>query len=428
MLKLNDLPSAVTALAAFLLAALAIWVPSGYSYAAVLLLLGALCFAPRWLRQPPEPATLKLALLFAGMGCMWFLLSLDHGAARWDKGIKWLLGIPCLLFVVAYPPPPKAFIAGVPLGCIGMGGLAVWQTVGQGLERATGFTNAIQWGNLALLLACMALVCVGVLWRLRSWAWRAMLCGAVVAGIGASLLSQSRGGWLALLLVFPVLLLQVRQIRPQWFRPLLALSVAAVVVVAAILVFTPSLNERMALAVTEVEIYLSTGNGNTSIGNRLDQYRLVAQMIPQKPWWGWGAHGFVEEMQRRVAHGEFAQLLLRYPQVHNDFLDVWVKVGLWGVLLQACLFAYVLYLFWPSPARLQQWPEGSDDWHHALALRVMGSLVPVCYGVFGMSQPFFNHNSGIMFFVFYVAVLWAAVRGLERGARTWANRTPEGAA
>ena len=425
MLKLNDLPSAVTALAAFLLAALAIWVPSGYSYAAVLLLLGALCFAPRWLRQPPEPATLKLALLFAGMGCMWFLLSLDHGAARWDKGIKWLLGIPCLLFVVAYPPPPKAFIAGVPLGCIGMGGLALWQTAGQGLERATGFTNAIQWGNLALLLACMALVCVGVLWRLRSWTWRAVLCGAVVAGMAASLLSQSRGGWLALLLVFPVLLLQVRQIRPQWFRPLLILSVSVVAVVAAVLVFTPSLNERMALAVTEVEIYLSTGNGNTSIGNRLDQYRLVAQMIPQKPWWGWGAHGFVEEMQRRVAQGEFAQLLLRYPQIHNDFLDVWVKVGLWGVLLQALLFGYVLYLFWPSRGRLQQWPEESEHWLHALVLRVMGSLVPVCYLVFGMSQPFFNHNSGIMFFVFYVAVLWATVRGLERGARTWANRTAE---
>ncbi|MDD2610938.1 MAG: O-antigen ligase family protein [Giesbergeria sp.] len=418
MLKLNDFPSKVTALAAFLLAALAIWVPSGYSYAAVLLLLGALCFAPRWLRQPPESATLKLALLFAGMGCMWFLLSLDHGAARWDKGSKWLLGIPCLFFIVAYPPPPKAFMAGVPLGCIGMGALAVWQTTGQGLERATGFTNAIQWGNLALLLACMAGVCVAVFWRLRAWTWRLLMCAAVVAGIAASLLSQSRGGWLALLLVFPVLLLQVRQIRPQWFGRLLLLSLALVAVVVAVLAFTPSFNERIALAVTEIQSYLSTRNGNTSIGNRLDQYRLVAQMIPEKPWLGWGAHGFVQEMEQRVARGEFAPMLVHYPQIHNDFLDVWVKVGLWGVALQAVLFAYVLSLFWPSQQRLQRWPEDSWHWHEALALRAMGSLVPVCYLVFGMSQPFFNHNSGIMFFVFYVAVLWAALRGLERGART----------
>ena len=31
-----------------------------------------------------------------------------------------------------------------------------------------------------------------------------------------------------------------------------------------------------------------------------------------------------------------------------------------------------------------------------------------------MSQPFFNHNSGIMCFVFYVAVLWATLQGIER--------------
>ncbi|MBS0468389.1 MAG: O-antigen ligase domain-containing protein, partial [Proteobacteria bacterium] len=99
MIQTNEIALRLTALAAFLLAALAVWVPSGYSYGAALLLLGALCFAPRWLRQRPEPATLWLALLLAGMGCMWFFLSLDLGAAHWDKGSKWLLGVPCLLFV-----------------------------------------------------------------------------------------------------------------------------------------------------------------------------------------------------------------------------------------------------------------------------------------------------------------------------------------
>lgn len=406
----------LTSVAAFLLAALAIWVPSGYSYGAALLLLGSLCFAPRWLRQRPEPATVWLALLLVGMGCMWFFLSLDYGAGRWDKGSKWFLGVPCLFFLAAYPPRPRAFIAGVPIGCFGMGALAAWQTWGQGLERATGFTNAIQWGNLALLLACMALVCATVSWRLRSWPWRLTMGLAVLAGMAASLLSQSRGGWLALGLVFPVLLLQVRQIRPLLLGRLLALSLVSLAAVVTVLALTPSLNERVFLAVAEIHGYLATRDGSTSLGNRLDQYRLAAQMIPQKPWLGWGAHGFVEEMQRRVASGEFAQAQVHYPQIHNDLLDIWVKVGVFGVLLQSALFAYVLYLFWPSRRRLRQWPEDSSDWHDALALRVMGSLVPVCYLVFGMSQPFFNHNSGIMFFVFYVAVLWTALRGLERGA------------
>ena len=75
-------PFKLTTLATFLLAALAIWVPSGYSYGAALLLLGSLFYAPRWVRSRPEPRTLWLALLLFGMGCMWFLLSLDRGLVQ----------------------------------------------------------------------------------------------------------------------------------------------------------------------------------------------------------------------------------------------------------------------------------------------------------------------------------------------------------
>jgi len=90
--KTATLATQINTAAAFLLSALALWIPSGYSYAALLLLLGALCFAPLWLRSRPDKATLVLSLLLVGMGCMWFLLTLDTGMSRWDKGLKWLLG------------------------------------------------------------------------------------------------------------------------------------------------------------------------------------------------------------------------------------------------------------------------------------------------------------------------------------------------
>jgi O-antigen ligase len=403
----------LTALAAFLLPALALWVPSGYSYGALLLLLGALCFAPAWLRRRPGRATLGLALLLAGMGCMWFLLSLDTGPARWDKGLKWLLGALCLLYTAVYPPRPGAFAAGLPFGCTGMGALALWQVCGEGMERATGYTNAIQWGNLALLLACLAAVPLTVFWRRHGWWWRAWMGLAVALGTVASLLSQSRGGWLAVAAVFPLWLLLAWRIRRRLFARLLAVLTLLLLAVALVLAFTPRFKDRVDLAATEISGYLEAGRENTSLGLRLAQYGLVAQLIPQKPWLGWGAHGFVDELRRRVDAGEYGPEMLHYPQVHNDFLDVWVKVGIGGVLLQAALFAWVLAMFWPSRKRLARWAEDSPRWSDALALRVMGTMVPVCYLVFGMSQPFFNHNSGVMCFVFYVGVLWAALQGLE---------------
>ena len=57
------IPLHMTTLAAFLLPALALWVPSGYSYSALILLLGALIFSPVWLRRRPDRATLGLAVI-----------------------------------------------------------------------------------------------------------------------------------------------------------------------------------------------------------------------------------------------------------------------------------------------------------------------------------------------------------------------------
>ena len=88
-------------------------------------------------------------------------------------------------------------------------------------------------------------------------------------------------------------------------------------------------------------------------------------------------------------------------------------------LLLAALLAWVLAMFWPSRRRMARHVPDLPDapetpaWRQVLALRVMGVVVVACYAVFGMSQPFFNHNSGIMVFVFYVAVLWAALKNAE---------------
>lgn len=410
----------MTTLAAFLLPALALWVPSGYSYGALTLLLGALGFAPVWLRRKPDGYTLGLALLMMGMGGMWFLLSLDTGLGHWDKGLKWMLGALCLLFAATYPPRPQAFTIGLPIGCIGMGVLGLWQTLGLGMARATGYTNTIQWGNLALLLACLTAVSLVIFWREIRQVWRALMGLAIGLALSASLLSQSRGGWLALVGVLALGLLLAWRIRPRFFVPLLAGAAGLLLVLALVLGITPRFKDRIDLATAEISGYMDTGQENTSLGIRLGQYRLITQLIPQKPWLGWGAHGFVTEMQRRVDTGEYAPEMLLYPQIHNDFLDVWVKVGILGVLLQATLFAWVLAMFWPSRARLARYAEDSPAWRDALALRTMGCVMPVAYLVFGMSQPFFNHNSGIMFFVFYVAVLWSALQGVERGL--WPQR------
>ena len=409
-------PSYLTTLAAFLLAALGQWLPSGYSYGALILLAGALFQGRLWWRaRPADRQTRVLTLLLLGMGLMWFGLSLDTGWGRWDKGGKWLLGALCLQYVVAFAPHPRAFFYGLPLGCMGMGVLAFWQVWGLGWERAGAHTNEIQWGNGALLLACFCGVSLAVFWQQLRWPWRGVQLLAMGLGLSASLLSQSRGGWLALLALLALWWLVVWRIRPQLLGRLTALSLGLLLALALVLATVPRFQERIALAQTQISAYFVDGVGETSLGVRLQQYQLATQLIPQKPWLGWGAQGFVQEMQRRVTSGEYTPAMVHYPEIHNTFLDAWVKVGLVGLLMQLALFAWLLYLFWPSRARLARFVSDSPDWRTALALRVMGCSMAVAYVVFGMTQPFFNHNSGVLPFIFYTAVLWAGLLGLERG-------------
>lgn len=413
----SELPGYLTTLAAVLVPGLALWLRSGYSYGAGLMTLGALCFLPRWVVRRQLAGTWLLAGLFLGMAVMWYSLSeLDGGLGQWDRPLKFMLGAFSLMFAMCYPPTARIFLWGIPLGSAGAGAMALWQVGIQGMDRATGYTNAIQWGNMALLLACFSCIYAAVFWRERPLPWRLLVLAAAALGALASLLSGSRGGWLALLLVLPMLMVLVRMYRPRYFGRLLLGCTALVVALATVMACLPRFSERVAEVYQDVHTYVVVGNSATSLGIRLEQYRLAVQMIGERPWLGWGMRGYVDEMHRRVDAGAFGPAIREYNFIHNDFLDIWVKLGVPGVLLQAALFGTLLWLFWPSRRRMAHWAPDSQAWREAMLLRILGSLMPAMYLVFGMSQQFFVHNSGIVFFVFLVVALWSSLRGLEQAA------------
>lgn len=411
-----DLPEQLTTLAAFLVPGLALWLRSGYSYGAALMLLGALCFAPRWLRRRPDPGTLWLAALLCAMGVMWFGLSqLEVPLARWDRPVKFVLGAVCLLFVAACPPRAQAFQWGLVVGGMGAGALGLWQVYGQGMERATGYTNAIQWGNTALLIAIWLAVHIAVYWRAWSLPRKALAGVAVLMGAHASVLSASRGGWTALVAVVPLMLFFVWTFRRDALGRLL-LGMAGVLLAVG-LANESMLKDRVELAAREVGQYVDAQGTQSSMGIRLEQYRLAWDMIGDRPLAGWGTRGYVQEMQRRVDAGQYSASIREYNFIHNEILDLWVKMGLAGVLLQLTLFTSVAALFWPTQGRMQRAGDDLPRWRNLLALRLSGVLLALCYCIFGMSQQFFVHNSGIMVFVFSLVALWSGLQGEERACR-----------
>ncbi len=120
------------------------------------------------------------------------------------KPIRFLLAVPAMLLVMAYPPRLAWLWCGLALGAIGAGGWAGWQKLVEDAWRATGYTYVIQFGNLSMLLGILCLAGLG--WAVvqpRRGPWVAFLLVGALMGILGSLFSGSRGGWIG----FPFVLL-----------------------------------------------------------------------------------------------------------------------------------------------------------------------------------------------------------------------------
>lgn len=391
---------------AFMVPGLALWLPSGYSYGAVVLLVAALVSTPLWWERPIPRVGWWMAAMFFAMATL-FLLDVDvaEGLKGLDRPSKYLLALPCLFFVLSFEPSCRWLWLGITMGAGGAGLLALYETQVLCWPRATGFTNAIQYGNLSLLLGLMASLLLVVQWR-RWLLWQRLAIGtAFVLGLAGSLLSQSRGGWLALGLVLPLctwLLVRLGQHRVLWSAGALVLAVYA-------LLQTPAVHQRIEEAFHEAQTYQRNGDGATSIGHRLAHWRLAWEMGIDRPWVGWGLAGYEAEKVRRVAQGQAHPMVLQFSHAHNEILDQFAKRGLLGVLILMVFYGVPLIIFWPLSRRTMDQQGKTDE--ESLTLCLVGVLLPVAYFGFGLTQVFLAHNSGNIFYLFMCLLVLGTLHG-----------------
>tara|TARA_R110000796_G_scaffold200418_1_gene316430 strand:- start:43 stop:681 length:639 start_codon:yes stop_codon:yes gene_type:complete len=192
----------------FLLSAIALIVPSGYSLGAVMLFLGSVVLL---VKQPvlglkrQDWLVITALVAYASIGILevWWD---GQGSRGIDKPIRFILAVPAMLLIMAYPPRLSWLWSGLAIGAIAAGSWAGWQKLAEGVVRATGYTHVIQFGNLSMLMGVLCLAGLG-------WAavqphrktWGALLLVGAVAGILGSLFSGSRGGWVGLPIVLLVL-------------------------------------------------------------------------------------------------------------------------------------------------------------------------------------------------------------------------------
>lgn len=419
LLSEPDLRRRCSALAAFLLPALTLAVSSGYAYGIALLALCAMSTAPQWLRQSFEsPSARWLMLVFTVMGAVWLYGGdLSKGWGILNKPSRYLLAVVCIPFVFAFPPRGRFLLLGIAVGAAGGGLKALWDVQVLGHDRAwidsaTRSSGAIQYGNLSGLFGLMCwtqwVVCMD------RWRWQPRLLMGVCALLGllGSLLSQTRGGWLALALcMLPLSWLLVRHL---WGRRVL---VGGAGLLALVLVLSwyqaPQLEQRWEQAQSEMNGYVDEGNARTSVGQRLDHWQLAWNMGLDRPLGGWGEVGYQQEKKRRVAAGLAHPIVLQFGHAHNEWLDMFAKRGVLGLGGLLLFYAVPLALFWPTRVRVLG-ADGLVD-RQALCLRLVGVLLPLGYLGFGLTQVFLAHFNGNMVYLFMVLLTLAALQPTAAG-------------
>ncbi len=379
-------------------------VRSGYSYGLVMLLPAA-CLL--WTHRPA--LNLKRSdFLLMGSLSFYFLIhvlaALVHrlSSASLDKPSRFILAIPILLLLLAWPPRQVFCWAGLALGAIGGGLRAFWEE----LTGVQGYMNPIQFGNISLLLGVLCLAGVGWAQAQRHAArWSALMMTGACAGLAGSFLSGSRGGWIALPLV---LVISCRTHRRIFIR---SHVVPGMMIIASLCagfyaVSETGVRSRVGEAVDEVKAYYHAGNAHTSVGVRLEMWRTGLHLVWEHPFMGWGERNYIEPMLRNIQDEMAKPIIHSFNHIHNEYLDALVKRGFVG--LTALLLIYLIPLA-HFTSRIRNDHPSVRVW--ALA----GTLLVLCCMTFGLSQAFLAHNSGVTVYTFFLVVIWACLRHEEQG-------------
>ncbi|PAU79447.1 O-antigen ligase family protein [Halomonas salipaludis] len=396
-----------TSMAAFLLMAIALVVPSGYSLGAVMLLLGSVVLLGKRGELALGRADLVIIAVFTAYALVviaeaWWD---GQGSRGMDRPARFLLAIPALLLVLAFPPRAAAIWAGLATGGILAGGWAGWQKLVEGVERAGGHTYVIQFGNISMLSAILCAAGLG--WALvqpRAKLWVALLALGIAGGVLGSLFSGTRGGWVGIPVVLWVLYRGYGRDLPGKWK---TLALVAVLVVGTMAYAIPQtgVQSRVGQAVHDIQRYASQENRTSSVGARFEMWKGAAHLIAEKPLLGWGENGYQVGMQRMADDDVIHPFITTFDHAHNEFIDATAKRGLLGLVVLLALYLVPMRLF----ARQLAAPD-----MQLRAFAVAGVLLPVAYFDFGLTQVFLAHNSGVMVYAFLLPVLWAGFRARER--------------
>ncbi|CAB3786193.1 hypothetical protein LMG28614_02250 [Paraburkholderia ultramafica] len=264
---------------------------------------------------------------------------------EFDTLSRFMLALPVFLLLRQFPSRALRLIGwGCATGALAVG---LWALIYQPLGGWTdanrlnnSYTNAIPFGDTALLLAFLSIFTLG--WdNPRDWRVLALRLLALAGGGYASYLSGSRGGWL-MVPVFVVLL----GAQYRWFahKKRLLVTALGIAICAGALLSTQRVQQRLSEATNDITL-LKKGNDDTSLGQRLQLWSASGVIFSRHPLYGIGKGHLEDELGAMAKRGEVKNVIVN-ERAHSDFFSTIAEMGLVGAVSLLLFYFGITVYFW----------------------------------------------------------------------------------
>ena len=325
-----------------------------------------------------------------------------------DYYLRFLFVLPMFFALRKSKVSITPLVIGILIGSMGAGIFALYQNyVNSHLKEysSLGYMIKINFGNLSLLLGVMSLAGLFLVKSVtykKTFIFITLL--AFMLGVTGSILSGSRGGWLAI--PFFITLFVIYFPSNKKFK---IFSVISLILGIIIIYYSNNyVKSRVDLAYKNTASYFSTDKltaAKTSAGTRLELWKTGWLVVAEHPLFGIGSGQFKDALKDKIDRGEIKKIEL-YSHVHNEPLQILVSTGIVGFLAYLILYAGSGYFFYNALI--------SSKNNEVRFTGFLGMVTVGAYFIFGFTNYSFGHHVMVLFLAVMIAIFAGIISSIDR--------------
>lgn len=259
-----------------------------------------------------------------------------------------------------------------------------------GSRGANTHGKPIFYGNIALTTGLVSLILSRN--KKSSIVIKSALLIASAAGIVGSIWSQTRGGWIFLVIfsIYYFYNMIIEGQKKSYVKGILVLSIFIIVPLSLKDKIEPRLNQ----AYTNVENYFVYDQPYSSIGLRFEFWKVSINQFLDSPILGTARSGFLEKKEELIDDGFITKKSLQFEHAHSDFFWTLGSKGLLGIITLYGFYGFLLHFYYTNR---------KDKRVRLYSLS--GITIVSSYIVYGLSESFFSMKLGIGYFIIINLIL-----------------------